>query len=537
MQAPPDLVIMNANLFQPGLGLQRGVAVLVRGGRVVAVCAEAPSGGSHGPATRVVNARGRLVTPGLHDAHLHFTDGGISLLRVDCRASSVAELLGRVRARAGTLGPDAWVVGRGWDERSLAEGRPPRMDELDDAAGGRPVLLRRVCGHAAVANGRALALAGLAPPAVDPPGGRVGRTSDGTPDGALFETAVDRAMAAVPAPTDAERLEGLRLCLAQARRLGLTSVEDERGDPALYLQLAREGALTCRVRIWHRITTPLEELVAWREAFPADDRLRPGLLKGYLDGSLGARTAWFHEPYADDPSTCGMPVLTAEELAALAPERDRAGFQIGLHAIGDRAVRVALEQFAALRTAGGNPDARHRIEHAQHVRPEDMPRFAQAGAVASMQPSHLSSDAGMVTPRLGSERLAGAYAWRSLLASGAIVAFGSDFPIEPMDPRTSLHAAVTRRPRTGGAALPPAGEAVDMATALTAFTLGSARAAHREHELGTCEPGRLADLVVWGEDLFAMEPDRILQAPVDLTILGGEVVYDREAASAAQGPG
>ncbi|GIW73060.1 MAG: amidohydrolase [Planctomycetota bacterium] len=531
-----ELLLLEATLFCPLGGGPRPGAVAVRQGRIAAVGPSAALARElRGPGTRVVDCRGRLLTPGLYDAHLHLTEGGLSLLGVDCRVGGEQQLLERVRARAAALPPGSWITGRGWDERRLAEGRWPCTAALDAAAPGHPVVLRRVCGHVAVANRAALAAAGLlGPGAPDPPGGRLGRGPDGLPDGRLYETAIERVLAAAPPPSDAERLAGLRLCLEQARRLGLTSVEDERGEPELYLRLAAEGTLSCRVRIWNRLATPLEQLLEWRERFPREPRLRAGLLKGYLDGSLGARTAWFFEPYADAPASTGMPVLPREQLLPLAVAADRAGFQIGLHAIGDRAVATALDAYEAVQRASGRRGARHRVEHAQHVRPEDLPRFAALGVVASMQPSHLAGDYGMVRARLGERRLAGAYAWRSLVQSGAIVAFGSDFPIEPMDPRTSLHAALTRRPRPGAggeidpaAPLPPAAEAVDLATALRCFTLEAARAAFLEREQGALLPGQHADLVLWGEDLFRLPADALLEVPVDMTILGGRIVHAR----------
>ncbi|RME75238.1 MAG: amidohydrolase [Planctomycetota bacterium] len=517
-----DLLIENARLFCP-LGLPpEHDAIGVRAGRIVATGRGELLRDGAGARTRRLDVGGRRVTPGLHDAHLHLTDGGLSLLQLDARTDDLETLLARVRERARTLPPGAWIVGRGWDEGRLRQRRAPTLDELDHAGDGHPVLLRRVCGHMAVANRQALQRAGFDTASPDPPGGRIGRTAQGELDGRLFETAVDRVLERVPPPGRDERLLGLRLALAEARRHGLTSVEDERGDPALYAALAERGELTARVRIWHPIDAPLEELVAWRESFPDDPRIRPGLLKGYLDGSLGARTAWFHEPYADAPESCGMPVLDPERLARLLPERHAAGFQVGLHAIGDRAVRLALEQFAALPVP--SPPPRHRLEHAQHVRLEDLRLVQRGRTVASMQPSHLGTDVAIVERRLGRGRLAGAYAWRSWLEAGAIVCFGSDFPIEPMDPRTSLHAACTRRPRTGGAPLPPEREAVTPAQAFTAFTLGSARAAHREHELGSLQPGRWADLVVWEDDPFETPAERWLTLRIHAVRLAGEPV-------------
>ncbi len=530
-----DLVLHNGAIFSPERpsGRPEPLGVACAGERIVAVGPDRDVLAMAGPGARRVDLRGRLVVPGFNDAHIHFTDGGFSLLQVDARGvRSEEELAARAVERARAAGPGRWVTGRGWDQHLFGGGRWPTRAALDRLLPDTPVLLRRHCGHAGLASGAALRAAGIGRETPDPPGGRIGRDpATGEPDGLVYETAVERVMAAVPPPSREERLAGLRTVSARARAAGLTSVQDERGDLDLYLELDAAGELTARVSVWARILTPLDELEAWRASYPAGHpRLRPGLLKGYLDGSLGARTALFHEPYADAPDTCGVAVLDPADVVARVVAADARGFQVGLHAIGDRACTTALDAFAAARARNGPRDARHRIEHAQNLRPADLARFRALGAVASMQPSHCTGDIAFAAARLGPERSRGAYAWRSLLAAGAALAFGSDFPIETLDPRVGLYAAVTRLPLDGsGAPFVPA-ERLTLASAIDLHTRGAAHAEFAEAEKGTLEPGKLADLVVLAEDIFAAsaaDPRRLLDIPVDLTIVGGRVVHHR----------
>jgi len=466
-----------------------------------------------GPATRVVALEGRTVTPGLHDAHIHVSEGGISLLRVDCRdARSEEEVAARAAGRARLLGPGKLVTGRGWDHHLFPGERWPRRATLDRACPENPVMLRRIDGHAAWANASALALVGFTRDTADPPGGKLGRDPEtGDLDGLLFENAIDVFMDRTPPPDEAEREAGLLEAVRRLRKVGVTRVDDERGWPEVYARLHERGELSVRARIWHRLKTPIEEL---RAAFLAFARLgeiherglvRPGLLKGYLDGSLGSRTAWFWEPYADDASTCGISTFDPEELHRRVVAADAAGFQVGLHAIGDRAVTLALDAYEAARRANGPRGARHRVEHAQNVRDRDVPRFAAQGTVASMQPSHKPGDAAFFRQRLGPAREAGAYAWRRLLDAGAPVALGSDFPVESMDPRTSLAPAVAG--------------CLSVHEALQGFTTGAAWAGFLEHE-----PWR--DFAVWGGDLLSMDAEALARVPCDMTIFDGRVVHE-----------
>lgn len=534
-----DLILLNGKYFSPENGYPQRGGVAVAGERIIARGPDRVVSDLRGASTRVVDLAGRLLVPGLNDAHIHLSEGGLSLLEVECRtARSVEDLAARAAARAAARGPGAWVTGRGWDQHLFPGGMWPKRAPLDRACPANPVLLRRIDGHGALANGVALAAAGLHRGTADPPGGRIGRDERGEPDGLLFENAVDLVREKIPPPDASERKAGLRLALARARETGLTSVQDEKGWLDTYGELERAGELTARARVWGRLASSPAEVAAWRASFdPFSLFVRPGLLKGYLDGSLGSRTALFFEPYADDPSTRGVAVMEPEAAMQLVLQADAAGLQVGLHAIGDRAVSIALDCFAAARDRNGARDARHRVEHAQNVRRADLGRFAALEVVASMQPSHCAGDMGFARARLGEARIAGAYPWRSLLHAGAAVAFGSDFPIESIDPRTGLYAAVTRlgwdgqgSPHGGEVSTDPFGSADERLTigeALDLFTRGAAYAEHEEAEKGTLERGKLADMVVFGADLFAIAPREILDAPVDMTIVGGRVVHER----------
>jgi len=521
------LLLHSGRIFD-GTGLpSRPGVVAVCGPRILYAGPAAGWRGELAPGGRCVDVAGGLVTPGLIDAHTHVSEGGLAARGVDgCGVRSPEDLAQRARTRAAALPRGAFVTGRGWDERAFSGGGWPSGALLDAACPAHPVLLRRVCGHAAVANRLALRRAGIGPDTPDPPGGRIGRGPDGAPDGRLFEAALDLVRRVIPEASFEERCAGLRAALDQALRAGLTAVEDERGWPEVYAALGTRAELPCRVRVWNQLTRPLDELRAWRRDFRPRGRVESGLLKGYLDGSLGARTALFLEPYTDRPETAGVATFEPGPLAEAVCAADAAGFQVGLHAIGDRAVSRALDAFEQAARTNGPRDRRHRIEHAQHVARRDLERFARLGVTASMQPSHLSSDLQMVEPRLGAGRVAEAYPWRSLQAAGARVAFGSDYPIEPIDPRTSLFAAVTRASREGAARLGPAQEAIPLAEALRHFTHDAAYAQFAEHERGRLAPGYLADLTVWGVDLFRLPAPDLLSAPVRMTIVGGRVEHD-----------
>jgi hypothetical protein len=552
-----SLLLVGGKVFTADAQGSVAEAVAIEGSRIVAVGTTRELEARYS-AARTINLRGRLVTPGFNDAHIHFAGGGLALLRVDLNgAQSLEEAKRRVAARVRDVKPGAWVLGRGWDH-TLWGGRWPTRQDLDEVAPNNPVFLQRVDGHVSWANTAALRQAKVTRETPVPEGGEILRDESGEPTGILKETAAGLVSQVVPQTTPAEAAEGVGRALAEARRYGITSVQDNSGyeTTKLYRALLREGKLTVRVAEWQNFEDSVEELKRQRAEFESfkDDplRLRLTALKGYVDGTLGSRTAAMLAPFSDDPKNSGIPRRTDEELTRMIVERHNAGFQLALHAIGDRANRMALDGFEQAtraqnaarfvkdpatgerRGSGLMTDSpRHRIEHAQVVSPLDFARFRDLGVVASMQPSHAISDKRWAQDRLGEYRVLGAYSWHTMLAHGVHTAFGTDWPVEPINPYLGLYAAVTRQSTEGE----PAGgwwpqERVPMAAAIRAYTAGGAYASFEEKEKGQIVVGMLADLAVHSKDLLALAPEEILKTEVDITIFDGRVVYERTAPSA-----
>lgn len=536
---PADLVFSGGTVFT-GDGLARAVAV--RGGVVVATGGDEVARAWTGPGTRVVSLQGRMAAPGLHDAHTHLLGGALAEDALDLRdARSDDDLARAVAGRIAARGEDAWVLGRGWDADLFPRGAWPARAALDAVAPRTPVLLRRRDGHAALVNAAALRLAGVTRETPDPPGGRLLRLPDGEPSGILLEDpALELVSKRVPSPSLDEQVRALERVMLRLAGLGITSVQDDPSfDEALapaeaYARVFDAGRLTARVLLWRRLERPLEALEHDERALRARgvprDLLWFGLLKGYLDGSLGSRTALLEEPYHDDPCHTGVPLLDPETAAARALAAHLSGRQVGLHAIGDLALARALDVYEAIGRAAGPASlraARHRIEHAQVFRSGDLERLARLGVVASVQPIHLASDLRIAEARLGHARCAHAYPWRDLVDQGALVAAGTDYPVEPLDPLPNLSCAVTRRsPREPDLPAFFPDQALTPLEALEAYTLGAARSAHREAWLGRLAPGHAADLVVFSHDLLATPPVEWPGARVDLTVTGGRVVFE-----------
>jgi predicted amidohydrolase YtcJ len=495
-----------------------------------------------GPKTREISLAGRMAIPGFHDAHTHFIGGALADVALDVNsARSVAGLIAALAAwaeRADRPRGD-WIVGRGWDADLFSEGRLPNRQDLDAAVADRPVLLRRRDGHAAVANSFALKLAGVDSNTVDPPGGRLERDANGAPTGILLEDpAIDLVGGFVPRVSREHLRDAVKNTLRHAASLGITSIQDDPSYDAslrpgeLYADLAKAGDLPARITIWRKLGRPFSELRAEEQALKASgvghEHVRYGQLKGYLDGSLGSRTAQLFEPYTDDPSAgTGVDLDEAGGLNERVLEAHRAGYQVGLHAIGDRAAARALEAFAA---CGESAERRHRIEHAQLFRAGDVPRVGAAGVVASVQPIHLASDMVIAVDRLGAERCRNAYPWASLAKGGALLAFGTDFPVEPLDPIPGLVCAVARRsPRKPELPTFEPQEIMTLDAALAAYTTGSARAAHQDATLGRLGEGYLADVAVLSADLRTTPVESWTDVRCDLTIRGGEIVFERSS--------
>ncbi len=539
-QPTADMVLRGGVVYLADSDETRTTALALSGNQISAVGSDAEISGWIGPDTRVVELDGRLVTPGMNDAHLHLGPGGLTFLRVRLQGTtSVDEIEQRVRAAADEAEPGEWIRGRGWDHTRLpaSELGPdgwPRMAVLDRAAPDHPVVLRRIDGHTAWLNSRAIEVLGYGAETPDPPGGSLGRDpATGELTGILIESAFDTVDARIGPPSAASRKRGIELALEMAAQSGLTSVQTQAVDEdmAIYAELRAAGALTLRIYGWLPLVHENIERYAREGVVQAsgDAWLRSGLLKGYSDGTLGSRSAWMLEPFSDDASTSGVARYTPEELRSLVGAADSAGLQVMVHAIGDRANRVLLDTYARL-PASDRP-RRHRVEHAQILHPDDIPRFAEIGVVASMQPTHATSDMRWVEDRIGAERAErGAYAWRSLLDAGAALAFGTDFAVEPMSPIEGLFSAVTRQSREEPNS-PPGGwlpdQRLTMEEAIRAYSAGSAYAEFQENVKGTLEPGMLADLVVWDRNLLVTPPEELLAASPDMTVVDGRIVFER----------
>jgi len=483
------------------------------------------------PGATVHDANGATVVPGLVDAHAHLMGLGLALMRADLvGARSKAEVVARLTAFAATLPPDAWLLGRGWDQNDWPEQAFPTAGDLDAAFPDRPVWLERIDGHAGWANSAALRhatrdLSGT----WQPDGGQIVRT-DTRPTGVFVDAATDLVQQAVPPPDDAYRAEALRRALAATASVGLTGVHDmgtSVADLDLYRRFADQGRFTLRVVAYaDGDAAALEQLCRQGPYQHPSGRVRMAGVKFYADGALGSRGAALLEPYSDDRSNRGLLVTPPAKLLDGMRKARGCGLQVATHAIGDRGNRLVLDDYATVLGAAAATDHRWRIEHAQVVSPADIPRFAPLGLVASMQPTHATSDMPWAEVRLGRERLAGAYAWRRFAQSGARLALGSDFPVESADPRLGLYAAVTRQDLDGE---PPGGWLPDQrltaTEALRGFTSDAAWAGFMEHEVGRLAPGLRADFVLLDADPLATPPERLPRIKVLSTWLDGTPVY------------
>jgi predicted amidohydrolase YtcJ len=510
-----------------------------------------------GAETRVIDLHGQFAMPGFNDAHAHLASGGYAKIRIDLEgARSLGEMQQRIRARLKDYKPGEWIVGRGWDHTLWPQKVFPSRQDLDAVSTDHPMYFTRIDGHVAVANSRALELGGVTRSTPDPPAGHIIRDAKtGEATGLLEEdSAMSLVASHLPPVTAAQRRRALELAIDEASQFGITSVQDnsvmslEDGDSfgwanfAVYQQLKREGKLKVRITEWLPFYAPVARLEQMRRAGggssaadPGDPWLKTGALKEFMDGSLGSRTAALLAPYADDASTSGILRVDPVKLTAMSIERDRAGFQLAFHAIGDRGNRVALDAFGAVAATNGKRDRRDRIEHAQIVAPEDIPRFGELHVVASMQPVHLLTDQRWAADRLGASRLHGAYAWRSMLQAGAPLAFGTDYPIESLNPLRGIYSCVTREVPGGG---PKGGwqpqEKLKIDECLRAYTAGAAYAQFEEHRKGKLVPGMFADIAVFPHDITAITPRDLLAAHASMTIAGGRVVFDQKEAASAQ---
>ncbi len=529
-----DLILLNGIIYTGVESKPRVEAVAILGERIVATGTNQEIRGWAGPGTKAIDLKGRFAMPGFNDAHIHLANGGQAKLAVELEGSkSLAEFQQRIRGRLSDYKPGEWITGRGWDHTLWPVKNFPTRQDLDAVSKDHPMLFTRVDGHVAIANSKALEIAGISRATKDPPGGEIERDpATNEPTGMLKENAMGMVAQKIPPATPEQRRRGIELALAEAAKFGVTSIQDNSGweDFLIYEQIKNERKLTVRITEWLPFTAPLGQLEEMRRRGGTTDLwLRTGALKGVTDGSLGSRTAAMIAPYSDAPTTRGILRIPAEQIASLAIERDKAGFQIALHAIGDLANRTCLDAFAEARRANGPRDSRHRMEHAQVVAPGDFQRFKDLGVIASMQPVHESSDMRWAEERVGPERAKGAYAWKAFLEKRVPLAFGTDYAVEPINPMRGLYACVTRELPTGG---PQSGwqpqEKISMDACLSAYTLGSAYAEFAEKEKGSIAAGKLADIVVLSSDVTRIPAWQILKAEVLMTLVGGRLVYEKK---------
>lgn len=482
-----------------------------------------------------LDAGGRTLLPGLIDAHGHVMELGLRALTVDLGGTkTLDEALAKIRAYAAANPTRRWIVGGGWNQVSWGLGRFPTAAELDRAVADRPVWLSRVDGHASWANTRALAAAGVTAKTADPAGGRIDRDTAGNPAGVFVDAAADLVRRVVPPPGAVEQDAALAKALEIMASVGLTGVGDAGISPEtwnLYRRFGDEGRLTARIYAMAGGMDALDRIAPLKPTgWLYGDRLALNAVKIYADGALGSRGAWLKAPYSDDPKNRGLKFVKETRLQNWISRAQMMGIQVAVHAIGDAANAEVLDAYAEVAPTYGNR-LRNRIEHAQVVDPRDIPRFARLGIIASIQPTRATSDKAMAGDRLGETRLAGAYAWKSLLAGGVAVAAGSDFPVEAPNPFYGIHAAVTRQDRQGQ---PPGGwraqEALTPLQAFAAFTTGAAYAARAEDRFGTLEPGKWADFVIVDRDIFAVPPAEIWKTAVEETWVGGKRVFVRGGA-------
>lgn len=528
----PDTIFVNGDIYTQATP-PRAQAMAVRDGRILAVGTNDAIRKLKGGQTQIVDLGGHFVMPGFNDAHVHLEHAGLESLSVDLRGTrSLQEMQQRIAASAKTATPGEWLVGGGWDQTLWADGKLPTRQDIDAVSGGHPAVFSRVDGHIAVANTAALKVGGVTPQTQAPEGGKIDHDANGEPTGILRETARTLVESKIPPPTPSRLRRAAELALADAARWGVTSAQDNSSWESflVYEDLEREGKLTLRISEWLRFDDPVSLLETHRAHHPADDpMLHTAMLKGFMDGSLGSRTAALLAPYSDDPGNSGLPQYEQGKLNRMAIERALAGFQIGFHAIGDRAVQMALDALAeAERSAKENHkarDFRFRIEHDQIVTHAQFAQYKKLGVIASMQPSHLLTDMNWAVDRIGPERAKTSYAWKQFLDDGVPLAFGTDYPVEPIAPFRGLYAAVTRKNEAGTKEYFPE-QKLSIEQAIAAYTTGSAYAQFAEKDKGTLAPGMLADFVVLDRDLTKIAPPEILKTRVLRTVVGGKTVFE-----------
>jgi len=549
-KSAPLTLYKNGHIYTNDSGSPWATTMLVRGEVILAIGDEDEVTALSEKGTQVVDLAGHFVMPGFNDAHVHLGSAGQDALAVRLHgATTIQEVQKRLAAAVAQGKPGEWITGSGWDHTLWHEKRFPTRQDHDSVSPQNPVFLVHISGHVAVANSAALKAAGVTAKTASPTGGEVEHDASGEPDGMLKEgSAMSLVESKIPPPSNERRKKGIELALADVAANGVTSIQDNSlvdalgktpaasagndtwDDFRVYRELKKEGKLTVRITEWLPFAAPLERLEKMRrEGGTTDPWLRTGALKMVTDGALGSRTAAMLAPYSDDPKTSGIMTMEPGKLRSMAIERDKAGFQLNFHAIGDRANRVSLDVFDAVAKANGPRDRRDRIEHAQVVALSDLPRFASLQVIASMQPSHETTDMRWAESRVGPERIKGAYAWNTLQKLGARLAFGTDYDVEVISPFRGLYACVTRELPDGG----PAGgwqpqEKIALADCIRAYTSGSAYAEFEEGKKGELRAGELADFIVLSADVTKVFPSEYTKTKVLRTVVGGRTVYSAQ---------
>jgi len=533
-----DTIILNARIYTVNPQQPSAEALAISGEKILAVGTKNEIEKYRGASTRIIDAQGHLVLPGFVDCHIHFMDGSMGLTRVDLNdAKTVAEIQKRVKEYAESHLQEPWITGMGWTYPTFGPSALPDKKILDDVVPTRPVYLVAFDGHSSWANSKALQMAGITRETPDPPNGKIVRDEKGEATGALKESAGDLVARVMPKPTREERLAALRLGIHEANKFGLSRVHSAGQDFEwldLYDELRRNGQLTLRFYIAYFLDPPeltpdaIEKIEQARRTYH-DDWISGGVVKTMLDGVVEAHTAAMLAPYSDDPSQTGKLFWDPTKYTQAIAELDRRGLQIFTHAIGDKAVRLALDAYQNATETNHTNDARPRIEHIETISAQDVPRFGKQGVIASFQPLHAYPDDDTLNiwaRNVGPERAQRAWVWHSIETTGGRLAFGSDWPVVTLNPWPGVQNALTRQTTDGN---PPGGfvpsERISLEDTITAYTLGAAFAGRREKTEGSLEPGKLADLIVLSQDLFKVKPSEIAKTEVLLTIVGGKVVY------------
>ena len=529
-----DLIIQNARVWTVDPTRPEADALAILGDRIVAVGSSQQVDAWRGPHTRVVDAGGKRLLPGFNDAHVHFTDGGSQLDRVELNdATSSQEFARRIGERAAKTAKGEWLLGGDWDETKWSPAALPTKKLIDSATPETPVAVNRYDGHMILANSLALKLAEITAQTADPVGGVIVRDAQGNPTGALKDAAMDLLFKAVPPPTHDQRRHAIERALEHAASLGVTSVQHmnpDSADIAIYSELLDEGKLTTRIYAAPLITQVDDQVkLGIRRAF-GGPYLRIGGVKAYADGSLGSTTAYFFEPFSDQPGNRG---LLSDEMQPIALMRDRmmradaAGLQLCTHAIGDAGISAILDIYDEIEKAHGSRDRRWRIEHAQHMAAKDFARLAQLHVIASVQPYHAIDDGRWAEHRIGHDRASRTYAFRTFLDHGVRLALGTDWNVAPLNPMLTLYAATTRATLDGKN---PNGwfpeQKLTIKEAIEAYTVGSAYAEFQENEKGSIAAGKLADMVLLSDDVLSIDPVNIRDVKVLKTFVGGKLIYD-----------